>query len=176
MRTILIGLGNPILGDDAAGWKVVEQVEQQLQPPRYENQEPIDIAYLSIGGLGLMEHLIGYDRAIIVDAMVSGKEVPGTISTRMLEDVFDLTAGHTTSVHDTSLKDAVNLARKMGVHMPKNMIVVGIATDSIYNFSEALTTQVAAAIPRAVEIVIELLTKRESWELERTPPVPFRWR
>ncbi len=162
MRTILIGLGNPILGDDAAGWKVVEQVEQQLQPPRHKNQETLDIVYLSIGGLGLMEHLIDYDRAIIVDAMVSGKDVPGTISTQMLEDVSDLTAGHTTSIHDTSLHDAVNLARKTDAHLPKNIIVVGIETNSIYDFSEALSTNVAAAIPLAVEIVIDLLTKRES--------------
>jgi hydrogenase maturation protease len=159
MRTILVGLGNPILGDDAAGWKVVEQVEQQDQQLQRANREAYDIVYLSIGGLGLMEHLIGYDRAILVDTIVSRNEVPGTISTQMLEDVFDLTAGHTTSVHDASLQNAVNLARKMGVHMPRNIIVVGIAIDSIHSFSEALTAHIAAAIPRAVEIVIDLLTK-----------------
>lgn len=167
MRTILIGLGNPILGDDAAGWKVVEQVERQLKQPQYETSEAFDIVYLSIGGLGLMEHLIDYDRAIIVDAMNSGKDVPGTISIQMLEDVFDLAARHTTSVHDTSLHDAVNLARKMDAYLPNNIIVVGIETNSIYSFSEALTTNVAATIPRAVETVIDLLIKRESQGRER---------
>jgi hydrogenase maturation protease len=160
MRTILIGLGNPILGDDAVGWKVVEQVDKQLQSAQHENQEEFDIVYVSIGGLGLMEYLIDYDRAIIVDAMVSGKEVPGTISTHMLEDGFDLTTRHTTSVHDASLHDAVNLARKMDAHLPENIIIVGIETDANYDFSEALTTKVAAAIPLAVESVIDLLTKR----------------
>jgi hydrogenase maturation protease len=158
MRTILIGLGNPILGDDAVGWKVVEQVEQQLQTLRQE-EDTFDIVYLSIGGLGLMEHLVGYDRAIIVDAMVAGKELPGTISTQTLEDIFELNTVHMTSIHDTSLQDAVSLARKMGVSMPKNIIVVGIATDSTYNFSEVLTPQVAAVIPQAGEIVTALLTK-----------------
>jgi len=168
MRTILIGLGNPILGDDAVGWKVVEQVEQQLQQLRPENLEPLDIVYLSIGGLGLMEHLIDYDRAIIVDAIFSGNEIPGTISTHMLEDVFDLASGHTISAHDTGLQDAIDLARKIGVCMPKKLVIVGIETDSIYSFSEALTTNVAAAIPQAVEIVIELLTKTGPWDVERT--------
>ena len=157
MRTILIGLGNPILGDDAVGWKVVEQVEQQLQQLQHEIQGNFDIAYLSVGGLGLMEHLIDYDRAIIVDAIFSGKDAPGTISTQMLEDVFDATSGHTISVHDTSLQDAINLALKIGVQMPKKLIVVGIETDSINNFSEELTPNVAVAIPRAVEIVMDLL-------------------
>jgi hydrogenase maturation protease len=159
MRTILIGLGNPILGDDAVGWKVVEQVEQKLQQLRHEIQGTLDIEYLSIGGLGLMEHLVGYDRAIIVDAIFSRKAAPGTISTQMLEDVFDPTSGHTISVHDTSLQDAINLALKIGVQMPKKLIVVGIETDSINNFSEALTPNVAVAIPRAVEIVMDLLKR-----------------
>jgi len=163
MRTILIGLGNPILGDDAVGWKIVELVEQQLHQPRQKNLEPVDIVYLSIGGLGLMERLIDYDRAIIVDAIFSQKVAPGTISTHMLEELFEPAAGHTVSVHDTSLQDAVSLARKIGVNMPKKLIVVGIETDSIYNFSEALTYSVAAAIPRAVEVVIDLLTKRGAW-------------
>jgi hydrogenase maturation protease len=104
-----------------------------------------------------MEHLVGYDRAIIVDAIFSRKAAPGTISTQMLEDVFDPTSGHTISVHDTSLQDAINLALKIGVQMPKKLIVVGIETDSINNFSEALTPNVAVAIPRAVEIVMDLL-------------------
>ena len=155
----MIGLGNPILGDDAVGWKVVELVEQQLQPPRHENQETFDIVYLSIGGLGLMEHLIDYDRAIIVDAVISIKDGPGTISAQMLETDNEATTVHTTSVHDTNLQDAVKLAQKMGVQVPKSIIVVGIVTDANYTFSEMMTNQVAAAIPLAVEKVIELLIK-----------------
>jgi hydrogenase maturation protease len=158
MRTILIGLGNPVLGDDAAGWKVVEIVEQQLHKRRHQDQQAFDINYLSVGGLGLMENLIDYDRAIIVDAIVSENEPAGTVSTRLLDEVCDLSAGHTTSVHDTSLINAVDLARKMGAHLPENIIVVGIVAHSIYDFSEELTSGVSAAIPQAVEIVIDLLS------------------
>lgn len=157
MRTLLVGLGNPILGDDASGWKVVEQVEQQLQKRRLKDQLACDIVYLSIGGLGLMEYLIDYDKVVIVDAIVSVNEVPGTVTTMMLEDVFDLSAGHTTSVHDTSLKNALNLAQEMGARLPEYIFVVGIVTNSIYDFSEELTTGVAAGIPKAVQVVIDLL-------------------
>lgn len=157
MRTILIGLGNPILGDDAVGWRVVEQVEQQLQGAPRENRAPCDIAYLSVGGLGLMERLIGYDRAIIVDALASGDQAPGTLSTRVLEELLDPSAGHTASAHDASLRDAVDLARKIGAHVPGQVVVVGIATSAVYDFSETLTDSVAAALPRAIEAVLALL-------------------
>ena len=52
-RTLLVGLGNPILGDDGVGWRVVEAVESQL------SGAPVDVAYLSLGGLSLMEHSSG---------------------------------------------------------------------------------------------------------------------
>ena len=157
MRTILVGLGNPILGDDAVGWKVVEHVEQQLHRPQLNGLQKFDVIYLSIGGLGLMEHLLEYDRAVIVDAIFSGNELPGTISTHKLEEIFDPTAGHTASVHDTSLLNSINLAREMGARVPEEITVVGIETNAIYDFSENLTANVAAAIPRAAKIVLELL-------------------
>lgn len=162
MRMILIGLGNPILGDDAVGWKVVEQVEQRLRQPQYETEKLCDIVYLSIGGLGLMECLIDYDRAIIVDALSTGHRPPGTITTQKLEDIIERAAGHTYSAHDASLNDAVNLARRIGARVPEELIVVGIETDSVHDFSEVLTSDVEAAIPQAVENVIELLTRNES--------------
>lgn len=31
-KTLIIGLGNPILGDDGVGWKVAQEVERQLPP------------------------------------------------------------------------------------------------------------------------------------------------
>ena len=31
MKTIVIGLGNPILGDDGIGWRVVEQVQKEIK-------------------------------------------------------------------------------------------------------------------------------------------------
>jgi len=161
MRTILIGLGNPILGDDACGWRVVDRVEQQLQHKPQEVWQEIDSICLSIGGLGLMEHLIGYDRAIIVDAVSTGKAAPGTVSLQALEEMPDLSAGHTTSVHDTSLQNSVRLARIMGINLPGTIIVVGIETHTSYTFTEGLTEAVAEAVPQAVQIINELLSAQK---------------
>ena len=58
-RTIVVGLGNPILGDDGVGWRVAQAV-QALAPEA-------DVECQALGGLSLMERLVGYQRAIIVD-------------------------------------------------------------------------------------------------------------
>jgi Ni,Fe-hydrogenase maturation factor len=63
-RTRVIGLGNPILGDDGVGWRVVEAMRGRL------DDEAVDVLCLSVGGVSLMEQLVGCDRALLVDAGV----------------------------------------------------------------------------------------------------------
>ena len=151
MKTIVVGLGNPILGDDGIGWKVAEAVKQQLA-----SDSPVDVDFLSLGGISLMEHLIGYERALLIDAVTSDQEI-GSIIVSNLNEMPDYSAFHIASAHDTSLQNALKLGKSMGVSLPKEVIVVGIATDHIYDFSEALSPAVTQAVSKATEIVISLL-------------------
>jgi hydrogenase maturation protease len=147
-KTIIIGLGNPLLGDDSVGWRVAEQVRELCE---------VDLDCLSVGGLSLMERLVGYDRAVLIDAITTGKQPTGSVSLYKLEELPDLSAGHTGSTHDTSLQNALKLGQSMGVQLPTEVVVVGIEAQSVYEFSEVLSPPVAAAIPQAVQMVMELL-------------------
>jgi hydrogenase maturation protease len=168
MNTIVIGLGNPILGDDGVGWKVAEEVKKQLTSPsplallplgegcRRRGEGEIHVEFLSLGGISLMEHLIGYERAIVIDALASDQPY-GSVIISKLSELPDYSALHTTSAHDTSLQNALKLGKAMGANLPDDVIVVGIATDHVYDFGEELSPPVAAAIPEATKIVIDLL-------------------
>lgn len=167
MKTIVVGLGNPILGDDGIGWKVAEEVRKQLlllnaalvtRHGGRKRGEPdyTDVEFLSLGGISLMEHLIGYDRAVLIDAMDSDQET-GSIIVAKLSELPDYSTVHTTSVHDTSLQNALRLGIAMGASLPEDVVVVAITTRHVYDFSEELTPAVAEAIPRAVKIVMDLL-------------------
>jgi hydrogenase maturation protease len=151
MKTIVIGLGNPILGDDGVGWKVAEEVKQQLA-----SDSPVDVDFLSLGGISLMEHLIGYERAILIDAITSDREI-GSVIVSNLNEMPDYSAFHIASAHDTSLQNALKLGKSMGASLPKEVIVVGIAVNHIYEFSEALSPAVARAISKVTKFVINLL-------------------
>ena len=151
MKTIIVGLGNPILGDDGVGWKVAEEVKKQLPPNLL-----VAVEFLSLGGISLMEHLIGYERAILIDAIESAQE-PGSIMTSTLSELPDTSAFHITSAHDTSLQNALKLGKAMGADLPEQVIVVGIATNHVYDFGEELSRPVAQAVSKAAQIVIELL-------------------
>jgi hydrogenase maturation protease len=151
MKTIIVGLGNPILGDDGIGWKIAEKIKQQLGPVSH-----VDVEFLSLGGISLMEHLIGYERAILIDAVTSDQET-GSVIVSKLNEMPDHSAFHITSAHDTSLQNALKLGREMGAKLPEDVIIVGIATEHIYDFSEQLSPLVSVSIPKAIKFVINLL-------------------
>lgn len=156
MKTLIVGLGNPILGDDGVGWRVAEQV-QALRPS-------LEVDFLCLGGLSLMERLIDYDRAVIIDAMQTGHGRAGTVTTFPLAALPDLSAGHTTAVHDTSLQTALRLGRQMGAKLPDEITIVAIEAKRVVDFSDHLSTAVAAAIPAAVTAVF---TELERWQGHR---------
>jgi hydrogenase maturation protease len=150
--TIVIGLGNPILGDDGVGWQVAERVSQQLS-----RREGIEIDCLSIGGLSLMERLIGYDRALIIDAITTGDKPQGSVSAFNLSQLPNRALGHLCSSHDTTLQNALAVGRQMGAKLPSEIVLVAIEASQVYNFSETLSPAIASAVPKAVDCVISLL-------------------
>lgn len=156
-KTLVVGLGNPILGDDAIGWRVAEVVEARLQEETDVDAAGIAFEYLSLGGLSLMERFIGYERAIIVDSIQTREGKQGQVFSFALEALPDLAAGHTTAAHDTSLQTALALGRQMGAELPDEVQVVAVEADRVFDFSDQLTPAVEAAIPAAAGAVLALL-------------------
>jgi len=166
MRTLIIGLGNPILGDDGVGWKVVEEIDQRLKIKDSReslilNHQSLDLDCAAVGGITLMESLIGYDRAIIVDAVIAHQPV-GSVSIFRLDELPDHSTLHTSSAHDASLQTAIAAGKAIGAHLPDEVIVVGIEAEKIYDFSEELSPEVQAAVPRAADEVLMLLEREHS--------------
>jgi len=151
MKTLVIGLGNPILGDDGVGWKIAEAVKKQVTPDL-----PIDIDCVSLGGISLMEHLIGYQHAILIDAFALDEPI-GSILVLKLSELPNYSGFHTASAYDISLQKAIQMGRSMGAQLPEDITIVGITIKQIYDFSEELSFAVAKVMPQAVQIVLDLL-------------------
>ncbi len=153
MKTIVIGLGNPILTDDGVGVKVAYEVKKALN-----FQSPISnlhITEASAGGLRLMEMMVGYDRAILVDAFTNGRNQPGRIQRLTLEDLRAVSpTQHSASAHDTTLVTALETGKKLGLHLPDEVIIYAIDVENVIDFSEEPTTAVAEAIPEVVTAVL----------------------
>ena len=162
MRTLIIGLGNPILGDDGVGWVVADKVQAALSNPQSAILDPqsVEVDCASLGGLSLMERLTGSERVILVDAIFTGTQPVGTVSRFSLTDLPDLSAGHSASAHDTSLQNALHVGRDMHILLPKDEAVdiITIEAEAVYDFSQELSLAVAEAVPVALKKVLDLIT------------------
>jgi hydrogenase maturation protease len=160
-KCLIVGLGNPLLGDDGIGWKVAEAVQSEMASSPSGDAFEIEIDYLATGGLSLMERLIGYDYAILIDAITTGQAPAGVIFSCQLDDLVDRKAGHLSSAHDASLQQALAIGRAMGAPLPKDIFVLAVEAERIYDFSEELSPALAAAVPAAVTQVDRLLRQFE---------------
>ena len=145
MRTLVLGLGNAILGDDRVGLAVAEAVRHRLPPDK-----GVEVDEEHHGGLRLMERLAGYDRAILVDALCVEGYPPGAV---VLLGPDDVPTENSASSHDLSLPAALQLGAELGLHMPE-VAIVAITAGDVSAFSEELSPAVAAAVPQAVEAVL----------------------
>jgi len=163
---LVIGLGNPILSDDGIGWRVAEEVQKALQLGPDGNREgaEIDFDYLALGGLSLMERMVGYSHAIVIDAIQTGLEPPGKVSTFLLEELPDYAQGRTTAVHETSLQTAIQVGQDLGAPLPDKIDIVTIEAEVLFDFSESLTPEVEAAIPEATRAVMNRI---DQWKVDQ---------
>jgi hydrogenase maturation protease len=153
--TLVVGLGNPILGDDGVGWRIVDSLERRLAADADARRSTgrVDLDRLSEGGLNLMERLVGYDRVVITDSVL-GSDRPGTVTSRPLTAVISRLAGHLDSAHDAPLTEALAVGRALGAPLPSAITVVGVAVRCVDVFGERLSSAVEGAVDRAVDAIL----------------------
>ncbi len=155
MKTLVIGLGNPILTDDGVGVKVAFAVRDALP---VDLGREVTVIEAGVGGLGLMEMMVGYDRVILIDAIQSPDGQPGIIRRLTLEDIASaLPTQHIASAHDMNLPTALELGRRLGLALPNRIDIFAIEAEDVVTFNETCTPAVTAAIPIAIKLVLETL-------------------
>jgi hydrogenase maturation protease len=147
MKIIVLGVGNQILGDDGVGVHVVKELKKQIQNPDIIIDEAIT------GGMNLLDLILGYEKAIIIDAVKDEKGENGEVKRIPLSEFSTM---HSCNPHDVSLVEAIKMARKLGENrIPKEIIVIGIMMNQIpCEFGEKLSKSVVLAVPKAVEMTL----------------------
>lgn len=154
MKTLILGLGNPILSDDGIGIHVVRQAAACYEK---DSCGEVVFAEASAGGLRLLEMIAGYDRLILADAIQTQGGIPGTRHHLRVSDVRS--SLHAGSTHDLSFLGALAFGRGLGMLLPADaeISIFAIEAEDVLTFSEALTPGVSAALPCAVdELLAEL--------------------
>jgi hydrogenase maturation protease len=153
MRTLLLGLGNPILKDDAVGLKVVRKLGENM------TEKDVHVEEASFANIEILETIGPYNRLIIVDSIKTGRGRPGELYSLSLEDLQRTL--HLCCPHDINLATALELGKRLGMHVPGEIRIYAIEVEDNQTFSETCTPSVEEAIPR----IVEEITQRERFIL-----------
>ncbi len=158
LAILIIGLGNPLRGDDGVGPRVVTELRRRGLP---EGVEAIDAG---TGGLDLLRVMEGRDAVIVVDAAEVGRE-PGTFVRFTPEEVRLQLRGRGFSLHDAGLAEALALASALAHPLPP-ITLFGVQPERI-GWEEGLSPAVEEAIPALVEAILREVRKQPATSNEQ---------
>ncbi|MDR1293452.1 MAG: HyaD/HybD family hydrogenase maturation endopeptidase [Bifidobacteriaceae bacterium] len=144
----VLGVGNPIMADDAIGLELVRRLAAVRPDPRIEYVDG------GTGGMALVPVVTAADRLLVLDAVagpypgavveLSGDQLPRLLSSRL-------------SPHQVGLLDVFAAARLLSSE-PEEIAVVGIVPEDV-SMRLGLTASVTAAVDGAVELAAQMLDR-----------------
>lgn len=140
-QIVVLGLGNPVLADDAVGLKVAEALQRLL------DARPVPgVAVLAStrAGFELLDLLQGFRHALIVDALELPEPRAGHVQLLDMANVAG--SARLTMMHEISITAAFELAGRLGIPMPEQVEIYAVEAADTRTLSEQLTPDVAAAV------------------------------
>jgi hydrogenase maturation protease len=156
---VILGLGNPLRGDDGVGLRVAEAVEHRLA------ERPISgvaVRTSMRAGLDVIDLIAGFARAIVVDCLTPADPCPGRVRRLALEACGG--SARLVGAHDLSLRDVIEVARAAGHAMPDQVEIYGIeAAETL-----AIDDRLSPAVARSADLLALEIDRR----LRRPPTDP----
>lgn len=149
---LVLGIGNPLRGDDGVGPRVVKELARRGLP---EGVTALDVG---TRGLDLLQVLEGWERVVVVDAVDFGQE-PGQF-VRFTPDQAELarTADHF-SLHHAGLSEVLALASALGWTLP-GLVIFGVQPAEI-GWREGLSLAVETALSALTDAVMREIEEKK---------------
>ncbi|MGB9521629.1 MAG: hydrogenase maturation protease [Anaerolineales bacterium] len=147
-KTLILGVGNILKGDDGLGVRVAQVLSQRALPP--------DVIVEEIGtpGLDLVTYIEGWEKVIIIDAVEMG-EIPGTWKRFTPEEVKLIAGDEVLSLHEPNIADVLELGQALNI-LPDEIVVYGVQPQDL-TYIERLSPQIEAIINNvADQILLEI--------------------
>ncbi len=146
LSTVVIGLGNTMLGDEGVGVHVVNLLRNRPLPPSVVLLEG------GVGALDILPDIMESDSAVIIDAAKMGL-LPGQVKSFTIDKV-DMENSPMLSLHDLALPEAIKLGQIISKLPP--MLLIGVEPLSIAP-SERLSDEVQQSLPAILEFVYKAI-------------------
>ena len=152
-KYLVVGLGNLVRTDDAAGPLATRRARKELGDLR----EHVDFAENYSGGFDLLETMCGYRAVLLVDSMVTGAHAPGHFEVFLPQAPEARCQAGPLNSHGLNLLMLMEVGREFGLPVPERALIAGIEAADVETFSESLTDRVAAGLDRVVEGIHRIL-------------------
>jgi len=150
-RTLILGVGNILLGDEGVGIHAIRELEETALPPH------VDLIDGGTAGLDLLDLMRGYERVIIIDAVEAGAE-PGTIFRFTPEEVASQPQALPLSLHQAEILEVLQLAAFVGRPLPP-IVIYGIQPE-VMDWSTELSSALRASMAKLVDAVLKEIPER----------------
>jgi len=147
-RTLVLGVGNRIMTDDAVGLEALAALGRDYRLPG-----TVDLVDGGTLGLDLLVHIEGYPRVLVLDCVMLGRE-PGAV-VRVEGDEIPALLGRCLSPHQVGLQDLLGVLQLLD-RVPERLTVVGVEPERIDPGLE-LSAPVRRALPEMLEAAVGVL-------------------
>ena len=149
MKTLIMGIGNSLLGDDGIGVHIARRLSRLIK------DENVDVVDTNMGGLNLLDFILEYDKLIIIDAIMTSQNQVGEIY-RLEQEKIGEPVYAATSPHHFNLPATIEIGRRLFPNeMPKEVVVYAVGAQDVAQISEEITDKVKKAIPAVISLVLE---------------------
>ena len=145
---LVLGLGNDILGDDGVGLLAARELKKQIE------NLPIDVLETALASFELLDMLQGYEKVLILDAVVTKKHQPGTVLELSAEQFKHATA---VSPHYGGLPEVLKLAEKLQIKFPTDIRILAVEIEPPYQLREGLSSVIQSSISDLIRRAKEIL-------------------
>jgi hydrogenase maturation protease len=150
MKTLVLGLGNELLSDDAIGIIVTRALREHVP----EDTAEVSLIESPLAGLALLDLFFGYDRAIVVDGIRTGRRTPGSVIELTPEDLDSVAAP---SPHYAGFPELLAVAKNLGLPFPTDVRILAVETQDPWTIGGTLSPPVRAAVGDVVARVLGIL-------------------
>ena len=151
---LVLGMGNPLLSDDGIGLKVVDCAQRTINLPDVLTVFKKNYC----GGIDLLYDMAGYERAIIVDSVVTGTAALGHCHEFSLDSVGGASQDRLVYAHGIDIATVFRIGRQCGYDMPGETVIFGIESCDTTTFSEQVTPALEASLEKIIEKIEQKLS------------------
>jgi hydrogenase maturation protease len=147
-KTLILGVGNTIRGDDAVGILAVRALDKCLNSSL---KKRVDLKEMEDSGINLLELLTGYKKAVLVDSITTKTAKPGTIY-KLNRNAFAYKKADY-STHQIGIPAFLSMAERLCLDIPRQLKLYAVEIAPNDDFSTEITPVALDAVKKLVKLL-----------------------